>query len=356
MSRRLILLAGLHKTGTTSLQRNCAAQAELLARAGLFYPPDLDSSGRFVSGGNGNHGQLFRACFKTGGVFWDGNAGGEVGRDEHARQTALLRQALRELLENQGSRQILMSAEGVSTMSLAELGDLKAWFNGQDIEVDLVCVVRRLSSWLNSMVAQKVAGRRGPRLTLDLALQGFSGGLVQPRIETLRTVFPEARFFSFEVVSAQSGGLNRFLFELLDMEASRSFEAIRTNEATSHHGTGLHSMINTVIGSRYKDPATDLRYARLYETHQRLWSIPGVKFRCQASAVAPLMERIHTENRWLREQFGSDFFDADLQFEPAPVPLDTATRNYLRECAALSAPRIAAVIQAYLASQPGSGG
>ncbi|MCB1733068.1 MAG: hypothetical protein KDI21_21530, partial [Halieaceae bacterium] len=35
---RIILHAGLHKTGTTSVQENCARHAELLLQHGIVYP------------------------------------------------------------------------------------------------------------------------------------------------------------------------------------------------------------------------------------------------------------------------------------------------------------------------------
>ena len=67
-----------------------------------------------------------------------------------------------------------MAAEAVSAFEPEELADLKGWFLDCGVEVQPVCCVRKLSEWLTWMVAQRVSGHMGPRLTIEAAVQEFA--------------------------------------------------------------------------------------------------------------------------------------------------------------------------------------
>jgi len=47
MSRQLILFAGLHKTGSTSIQKTCVRSRNAILRAGFLYPEVLIKGRRF---------------------------------------------------------------------------------------------------------------------------------------------------------------------------------------------------------------------------------------------------------------------------------------------------------------------
>ena len=62
--KKLILLAGLHKTGSTSIQQTCVRNQEALAAQGFHYFPEALFDGRFTTRGSGNHGRLLRVAFR----------------------------------------------------------------------------------------------------------------------------------------------------------------------------------------------------------------------------------------------------------------------------------------------------
>ena len=65
MKKQLILLAGLHKTGTTSIQRACGEELQFLNELGYVYPDEIKG----ITPGAGkqgvfNHSHVFRIMFK----------------------------------------------------------------------------------------------------------------------------------------------------------------------------------------------------------------------------------------------------------------------------------------------------
>ena len=192
MSKQLILHVGLNKTGTTSIQQTCFDNRQALRRAGLVYPKYSFEGERAA-----NHSPLLQR------MFWreSGRAGplGRFlpGREEIALQhRADLRSRMAGFLERQ-TTDVLMVAEGVCEFDPSELQDLRDWFEEQGWTVRVICSVRHLSTWVHSMVAQRVAGLR--RMTIPAVIDMFvEGGMVRPRIESIQEVFPDAEFRSFE--------------------------------------------------------------------------------------------------------------------------------------------------------------
>jgi hypothetical protein len=333
---RLILLAGLHKTGTTSIQRTFRKHVAAVHDKGFTYPL-LTFKDRNADAFPENHSKLI------GGMF-----ARKVGpsKSENAFR-GILRRTFGQFLQAHQAGNMIMAAEQLSTMTVEDLAELKDWFEHRGFRIELFCSVRKVQSWLTSMVAQRVIGLRGPRLTLEQAIREFevAGGIVKPRIEKLADVFANARFFSFErSIRHPRGPFGNFL-DLVGIGGLEHIEPVLANEGKSDHAVRLNSLVNATLGSRGDNKEANVRMFRGYPALQ---SIPGDKFRLREREIANLLPLIVSESEWLRSKYGDDFGDDRISFSNDPTAIDATTRALLTANLADAEPWLRAIVEQYL--------
>jgi len=125
MTRQVTLLAGLHKTASTSIQRTCAANLQALRDAGFTY---------FVYNYEGqwetNHTRVFNGMFKR-----DPHKLGLQGQlNDRIAPTQQEREKLRANFAHgiRDARHLLVAAEGVSVLDVQELREMRDWFRQRD--------------------------------------------------------------------------------------------------------------------------------------------------------------------------------------------------------------------------------
>jgi len=306
MAKQLILLAGLHKTGTTSIQKTCAANRALLWQAGLHYPTNLGGE-RDKSNHTGVLNVLFRRDPTRLGL--EGQFTLRVGPAALAAYAAKVRSRLEGIQAS-----LLMAAEGVSVFSVDELTEMKAWFarSGRDIRV--ICNVRHLSGWINSMVAQRVAGHM--RLSIYQAVDEFRQfqSLVRTRIENIRTVFPDAQFYSHEQAVQHRLGPVGFFLENVGVPLTDELQILRANEGSSDNGARVLSLINQRFGRFGSSGARNPEFFKQKGFVTSLKRIPGRKFALRPDEVAPILPILQAENEWLCDNLGPAFYDEHPEF------------------------------------------
>ena len=274
MSRQLILLAGLHKTGTTSIQLTCLAARPVLKAAGLTYPTYSLVDGVQES----NHGGILDRAFRP-----------EYRKVDQPALRAMLAKVL-----DRVSGRVLLAAEGVSVFDAPRLVELRDWLEARGFDVQVICHVRRLADWVPSMVAQRVKGRR--RMTVQAALDDLArSGLVRWRVENILKVFPQADFRSFEAAAAHPTGLVRGFLESIGVPVE-GIDVKRANETRSDTATRALSKFNETPGTQWQS-----------EEFFRLLNLPGPRFSLTAAEVAPLRQLIDAEQRWLASTLGAAF-------------------------------------------------
>ena len=319
MPKQLILLAGLHKTATSSVQATCGFNARLLLQAGFVYPV---VQGDPKSGGN--HTRFLKKLFKT-----DANRGGLLG--QFALDGAPMSGAEREQRRAEFAKllrradRIILAAEGVSTFSVDELAGLREWLEQQGFEIRVLCNVRHLSSWVNSMAAQRVISAY--YLSIGQAVEEFAahGSVVRQRIENLRQVFPGAEFCSHErAVLHRQGPVGHFL-ESIGYEPPPDFRFMRAKIGMSDCATRVHSLLNEAFGPYDAGNEAGLK---------RVQKIEGRKFTLRPQEVAPILPMLRAENEWLRETLGGEFHDPHLSFDEAKCEWVDKNLGQLREALA----------------------
>lgn len=332
MPRPLILLAGLHKTATTAVQRALAAQRKQLEAAGFAYPV-VTVRNRL----DPNHTRIFNTLFKRrpdrAGLLGQFSIADVTGTPEELQAFA---QEFSQLIEPAPG--LLMVAEGVSVLSREELLELRRWFEARGFEIQLLCHVRHLSKWLNSMVAQRV--NSALRMTIAQAVDEYVrlGTLVRGRIENLRAVFPQARFCSYEQSVAHPGGPAGFLLNNAGIALARPVKTPRANEGGSDGATRAMSVLNEAFGAFLPDGSGNPRELRRPEVLGRIAQIGGRKFTLRPREAEPLLPLVQAENAWLRETFGPAFEDPSPVFPPARNEWTPESLRQLRSAMAAMPP------------------
>lgn len=320
-TRPVILLAGLHKTATSSIQQTCAANLPLLGRAGYSYPVTRTATGATSP----NHSAAFHFQFRG-----DPKAAG-LNRNLRMRApglsdaTARARDNWARMMAGMSGTP-LFAAESVSLLNAGELQGMKDWFAGLGWDLRLWCHVRHVRSWLSSIVSQRVTS--GPLMTVSgvIAELGAAGGVVRPRLEALLAVFPDMQVRSHEEAVRHRQGPPGYFLENIGMTGIDALRVVRANEGRSDAATRVLSLANGMGFGRYTAEGRENPAMLPDELVARINAIPGPKFSLRPAEAAPLANRIQSENEWLRERFGLAFFDSSTSFteDARPMRADTS--------------------------------
>jgi hypothetical protein len=314
MGRQIVLLAGLHKTATSSIQATCVANVERLREAGWVYPLRLGGKDD-----RGNHSAVMVALFRQEPLKVGLLRQLDVGQDDEDlsgvkrfRETAVRR------LEGAPDINLLMVAEAASTLTRSEMLQMKEWFVQRGWKMRVMCHVRHVSSWLHSMVAQRVNGQM--RMSIGAAVDEFrqAGGLVRPRLENLRTVFPDLEVYSHEAAVGHGRGPAGFMLKQLGVRVGAGWPVVRANEGRGDCATRFLSLLNEEFGLADGTGRLNPRFLHLKELRGGI-QLPGDKFRLRAHEAAALADMLRDENEWLRREFGEAFCDPRIALDDEPV-------------------------------------
>ena len=308
MPKQLVLLAGLNKTGTTSIQQTCAANLKLLRNAGFTYPME-ESHGRRQS----NHTRLLRGLFRR-----EPNMDG-LRRHLAAHppvvpgSRAVLREKFKAVIDE--ADRLLLIAQGVSLFDVRELQAMKDWFAQFGWETRMLCCVRHLDSWTHSMIDQFVTGTLRQTIPDAVADVVGYGSLVRTRIENIRSVFPDTEFFSFEQAVRHQGGVVGDFFERIGVAAS-DFELVRGNTGRADAVTRVMSVINERYGG-FVDGKPNPRV--LGDRARAILAVAGPRFKLLKEEGAALLPMVESERQWLGEVLGPAFVGGPLGLASAPA-------------------------------------
>ena len=228
-----------------------------------------------------------------------------------AEQKAKVTKAFSAGLEK-GSGNVIVAAESVSLLDEHELAEMKEWFVSRGFRIRLLCHIRHLPQWINSMIAQMVVG--GQRMTIGDAvkqLAGGGGGIVQTRVERLQRVFPDAEFCSHEEAVAYPNGPPGFFLDRLGISTA-GIKFVRANEGASDVAVRAISLANVRFG-KIRDGAAN---ADFVDVSRAIRVVGGVKFALRGEEVAALLPAIEREEAWLADTFGPKFRSAGTSFSP----------------------------------------
>lgn len=344
MTKNAVLYVGLHKTGSTSIQSACRDNITALKKAGYFYP--LVGLRNKFQGAPENHSALFVLMFKRklkrfkSGVVCVGFSDNKVTNE--------FKSSTYNLLKNVSASNLLFAAEEISDLNLEELTDLREYFSRLRREVKIMCTIRSPAEWIQSMVASEVSNPRGPKSTLNDAINTFLGNqsILLDRVQNLQTVFPDIHFSSFVDVATHPQGVAGHFFESLGVSV-RSLNYF-SNQRAGDHFVRLVSDINEEIR---KNGVNLNRNVIVYL--ERFWAdcrreMSDVKFQIRRSEVQPLIPIIKKETDWLRGTFAKNYADSEIRFSEEPVVLNAGQRNYLLPAFGNAPEPLGSVVKKYI--------
>jgi hypothetical protein len=196
MVRTAYLHLGLPKTGTTTIQWALYRSREAMLTAGFLYP---DASV--------NHSMPLKAMFsadqRVAAMGW--MRGGVKGQTREAI-AADARAKFGAALATPGWTRLVLSAEGVSTLSAEGLRDVRDWLREHCDEVIVIVCLRQPYDWRLSVIQQHL--KSGATIANEIKMFGAPGTLRQT-VDRMRQAFgaENLRFLVFEEMLAHKGKL-----------------------------------------------------------------------------------------------------------------------------------------------------
>ncbi len=305
--KQVIIHAGFHKTATSSIQETCTRNRETLKELGFYYP--LFKLGQRVIK---NHSAPFYSLFTSKpdkyhvNVQW-GVDTGEANQEYEAQLNQILQQK---------HKKILISGEGISSLSQLELNKMRKKIQSHGYEIRMIVFVRSPSSHIHSAMQQKVKS-------------GYSiGALKIPKrtniIDRIESVFPEAEFFSFRDTCRHKYGPVGYFLEIIGVTDFSNLEFIRSNDSLSGQAIRLMSFINKEQPF-FQEKSKINPFRRNGDTNL-LGKIKGDKFLLNQIELQQFQEQIDLDNKYLLNKFGASFCDQKIQ-----VSLDSKAINWSDE-------------------------
>jgi len=304
--QRIVLHAGLHKTGPTSVQDNCFRHRDVLLEHGIVYPSFEFGGRRYV-----NHSDPIATAITNQRTFYGAMRRLKNFRNrDHASST--LREQLQHILEKPGADTLLLSAELVCDFREHDLDALRRYLERYTRELDVIALVRSPRDSLVSVMQQRC--RDGERSD---PVEFFE--LVVERYRRLRQVFADRlRVINFHEAIKHPKGLIGCFLEAVGVpeDAVAPLDFTSANERVSMEAFVLMSAINRAFP---RDREEEHGVVRQHRDMGALHTLPGNPF-CLTEPLPGEIERSLEEQRqWLERELETTFPAESRVVEQGPL-------------------------------------
>ncbi|MHA6483026.1 hypothetical protein ACX1C1_14100 [Paenibacillus sp. strain BS8-2] len=298
--KEIIIHAGLHKTGTTSIQDTLFANREFLKECGYLYPSSWPS----------NHSVPIYGAFVSNKAYFE-NIVEELSRREIKRnQKQFLKVFQKEVAEAKPSK-LIISGENISLLSTKELKKFHKFLIksiGKNVLIKILVSVRHPVPWLVSATQQRLKAGQHLQQVLDEKMKTIIPNLFETRVGNLIQVFgrDSVQVFRFEdSVKHELGPVGYFLETLGFMnEEIIQFNFVKANESISLVAADILAFINEkcpiIIQNRRNE-------RRTREDINPILKIRGPKFDISFAYKKSFLEMAHRDIKWLTNMFGTRF-------------------------------------------------
>ena len=233
--KEVIIHAGLHKTGSTSIQRSLFFNQQILKRNGYQFLDVIKPDKRKLK----NHSSVIINLFRDNPEEHYLNKKNNWIADEVGK---FYEQQLKKSISNLGGERLLISGEGISSLNEDGLERLKDYFT--DFNIRIIVFVRDPYEAINSWLAH-VISRGGKKLVDDLHPEDKNFRVASRMIEKFKNVFAESEFYSFDESLNEGGPVVKF-FNILGINDLSNLEEYRDNNSISNKLTRLGEYINNI--------------------------------------------------------------------------------------------------------------
>ncbi|MGI9287512.1 MAG: hypothetical protein ACR2P1_19165 [Pseudomonadales bacterium] len=287
--QRVVVHAGLHKTGTTSIQDSCYRHRDLLLEHGIAYPVFTFRERNFF-----NHSDPLAAVFcRSLGMGGFPRRLNIEGNAEEA--ISVFSGQLQQVLEEPAGETLLLSAELVCDFSKKDMLALRRYLEKHAGKVQVIAFVRSPTSSLESILQQRsVSGRPADPASLV--------GLVTARYHRLLAAFSDVlKIFNYhDAVDKPVGLVGHLLMHLgLPEEVVSRLEFDRANQRFSVEAYRIMEAINRAYPAGVGEDHT---VRRVYHDMRPLYSVTGDPFRIENFLDSQLYEELTRESESLEQE------------------------------------------------------
>lgn len=293
--RRIILHAGLHKTGTTSIQNNCHRHRNFLLSHGIYYP-----SFRFRDRLLVNHSDPMTGAVCAGPRLY-GMPNRMKVQDDPTEAQEIFSAQFERVLASPEAETLLLSGEQVCDYDEQDMQALRSRLEQNCDELRVIAFIRSPVSSLESILQQRnVTGRL---IEPDSIL-----GVVGKRFTRVNRGFAGViEFHNFHDAVVHPAGLVGYFFCTLGVpeEVVTGLEFTRVNERVSLEAHKLIRAINEVYPAH--DQNADHGVKREFMDIHALLSLPGQPFVIEDFRDSELYQEVSNESILLERKLGFRF-------------------------------------------------
>jgi hypothetical protein len=345
MARCLYLHIGMHKTGTSSVQRALYDANPVLSRVGARY---VDA--------NVNHSELYLAFCEAPEKEHD-----NIKRGIRSRADALRRR--REILDNYGdklaacrnSAKLVISGEELCRLSLAGVEALRTFLSSHTDRVRVLAVTRDPLGFATSIAQEMIKGGSTIATETRSPVQPQYRARLSPYIDVFGR--ENVTVLDYDEARAGMGGLVRQVLRGMGLspQVLEEIEAPHLNESLSCTAAHLLSRVNE-LNPRFRDEGSvDMRGLRTAAGLVR--KLTGDRFAMPVNWQASVLAASRLDAEWLRETFGVDYCGAvPRDGEPSEPAIPPQMLAELAEIVNDASVKIEAFLGAYLESQKDAAG
>lgn len=308
---RVILHAGLGKTGTTTIQATLAANRAALAPLGVAYPgvaeAHHDLVGLFHPGGTGH--------------FWFRNRDMDADAARAAATTQM--DAVADAART-GVPVIVLSSEYLHRMPAPHLTEMEAQVAALGYQLETLCFIREPVALTASRIGQAV--RMGTS-RLDQMLAGPYQAAAMAQLRPALQVLGRARVHVRKMEEMLATGLTRAVLEVAGVTPPPDLEDMRQNTGLCHDAIYLMDAVNAI-----DDPERHLARQFIH----RFIAMEGARFTLPPDVARRIVTESRAEQAFLQNRF-------QLSYAPPDIPEGAAAPGQMaraaREVAALTRTR-----------------
>ena len=296
--KQIIIHAGFHKTATSSIQKTCAKNKDKLQELGFYYPLfNLDR--RVIP----NHSIPFYSLFSSNPDKYHVNVRWGAKTSEVNKK---YEEQLNHILEQKYNK-ILISGEDISILSQLELNKIRKKIQSHAYDIRVIIFVRRPLSSVNSVIQQRIKDGS----SIETEYGNYKTRI--NKIQKIKSVFPEAEFFSFRESCNHKYGPVGYFLEIIGVSKFSHLEFIKNNQSASDQAIRLISFINKEQPLFINGKISSVRKSG--DTN-KLLQIKGDKFQLNKNELTKFKNKISEENEFFLNKFGISFCDLQQDFVP----------------------------------------
>ncbi|MCM3308578.1 hypothetical protein [Priestia megaterium] len=303
--KEVILHVGLHKTGTTSIQKTLFSERnnKILEQKGYIYPK--------IFGENHSY-PLYSAFCDSPETYYENIKKGYTNSQIQNINSQNLDKLRWELLEKEQSK-LIISGEDISRLSVKNLKELKRYINSLStlpLIIKVLIYVRNPINWSVSAIQEKIKGGE----TYQTAFYYMENHLkfhFQKKFKKFLEVFGKEHIeiYPFEdAISYDYGPVGHFL-SILDFHENEidGFNIIRGNESMSLVTGEILSFINERLPMLKNGK---INVGRSEGDFALLLNIRGPKFDIPQNDKIKLLESSQEDAKWFKDKFNIDYLNS----------------------------------------------